>query len=151
MKLAEALMERKAIKTKMTELKKRIYQNATVAEDEEPAEDPLDLMEELFAETAKLEEIIIRINKTNNATPFSDDMTLMEAIIKKDMLDFRHSVYKKLADKATPVFDRYSMSEIKFLPAVDVKEVRKRAAEIAREYHQLNTKIQEINWKTELL
>jgi len=151
MKLAEALMERKAIKNRMNDLKRRIYRNASVPEDEKPAEDPMELMEELRAELEKFEAIIIRINKTNNATPFSDDMTLMEAIIKKDMLNNLHLVYMKLADKATPEYDRYSMSELKFFPAVDVKVVREKAEEIAREYHQLNMKIQEINWKTELL
>ncbi len=151
MKLAEALMERKAIKTKMDELKKRIYQNASVPEDEEPAEDPMALLAELRSATEQFETLVARINMTNNATAFSDEMTLMEAIIKKDMLNFLHLTYVKLADKASPIHDRYSYREIKFIPAVDISDIRKQADEIAKEYRLLNAKIQEINWDTELL
>jgi len=151
MKLAEALMERKAIKTKMNELKKRLYQNASVPEEEEPAEDPMELLEELKAETAKFEALVVRINRTNNATRFSDDMSLMEAIIKKDMLNYLYLVHVNLADKASPIHDRYSYREIKFIPTVDIKDIRKRADDIARDYRELNMRIQEINWETELL
>lgn len=151
MKLAEALMERKAIKTKMEDLKKRVYQNSSIQEGEQPIEDPLKLLEELRVETEKFEAIIARINQTNNVTQLSDDMTLMEAIVKKDMLNYLHLIHINLADKATPTHDRFSRREIKFVPTVDISEVRKKAEEIAKEYRLLDMKIQEANWNTELI
>ena len=84
MKLAEALMERKAIKTKMEELKKRIYQNSRIQEGDSSIEDPMALLEELNQEISNFENLIVRINNTNNATKLADGMTLMEAIVKKD-------------------------------------------------------------------
>jgi hypothetical protein len=151
MKLAEALAERKAIKTKMEDLKKRIYQNAKVQEGDAPIEAPLVLLDELERETAKFEEIIGRINCTNNKAVLPDGSTLMEAIVKKDMLHYLHMVYLNVADKATPVHERFSAREIKFIPTVDVGEIRKKADEIAREYRLLDMKIQKANWDTDLM
>ncbi len=152
MKLAEALMERKAIKTRMEDLKRRIYQSAKVQEGDKPIEEPLALMNELEHERARLEEIIIRINRTNyQALLPGGDMTLMEAIVKKDMLNYLHMIHINLADKATPVHERLSAREIKFVPTVDVAEIRSKADKIAQEYRLLDAKIQEANWKTELI
>lgn len=151
MKLAEALMERKAIKTKMEDLKKRIYQNASIQEGEQPIEAPLQLLDELQVETEKFETIIARINQTNNVTRLSEDMTLMEAIVKKDMLNYLHLIHINLADKATPSHDRFSRREIKFVPAINISDVRKKGDEIAQAYRLLDRKIQEANWNTELI
>lgn len=151
MKLAEALMERKAIKTKMEDLKKRIYQNSRIQEGEQPIEDPIKLIEELHSETKNFEVLIARINQTNNVTHLTEDMTLMEAIVKKDMLNYLHLIHINLADKATPTHDRFSPREIKFIPAIDIVEIRKKADEIAKEYRLLDMKIQEANWNTELI
>lgn len=151
MKLAEALMERKAIKTKMEDLKKRIYQNSSIQEGEQPIEEPLQLLDELQLETKKFETMIARINQTNNVTRLSEDMTLMEAIVKKDMLNYLHLIHINLADKATPSHDRFSRREIKFVPAIDISDIRKKGDEIAQEYRLLDRKIQEANWNTELI
>ncbi len=151
MKLAEALIERKALKTKMEELKKRVYQNARIQEGEQPLEAPLDLLEQLRQETSKFESLVVRINETNNTTPLSDGMTLMQAITRKDMLHYLQLVYQNLADKASPLNERYSQREIKYLPTVNVGEIRRMADDVAREYRQLDAKIQEANWQTELL
>ena len=78
-------------------------------------------------------------------------MTLMEAIVKKDMLNYNHMVHINLADKATPSSARYSNREIKSIPNVDINEIRKKADEIAREYRMLDSKIQEANWMVELV
>ena len=138
MKLAEALMERKAIKNKMEDLKKRIYQSAKVQEGDDPFEDPLALLDELKRETARFEDLIVRINCTNNQTLLPDSsMTLMDAIVKKDMLNYLHTIHTNLADKATPLHERLSAREIKFVPTVNVTEIRAMADQIAKEYRLL--------------
>ena len=153
MKLAEALMERKAIKNKMEELKKRIYQNAQVQEGDMPIENPTHLLQELSEEVKKFEELVIRINNTNMTAKLSgdDELTLMEAIVKKDMLNYAHLIYINLADKATPVNARYSNREIKSIPSIEISDIRKKADDIAKEYRMLDSKIQEANWNTELV
>jgi len=93
MKLAQALIERKAIKTNMEELKKRIYQNAKIQEGDSSIESPLDLMDELDIEIQRYTAIICRINETNNATPIDENLSMMEAIIQKDMLHLKYLVF----------------------------------------------------------
>lgn len=61
MKLAEALIERKAIKNKMEELKKRLYQNAMIQEGDIPIENPVDILNELKEVTLTFEELIKKL------------------------------------------------------------------------------------------
>ena len=151
MRLAEALIERKAIKTKMEELKKRIYQNARVQEGEEPLENPEELLEELKTEVEKFETLVVRINQSNQVTLLADDSTMMEAIVKKDMLHYVHLILTNLADKATHLQERYSLREVKTYPTINVRSIRKQAEEIAKAYRLLDGQIQEANWRAELL
>lgn len=151
MKLAEALIERKALKTKMEELKSRIYKNAQTQEGNEPAEQPLELLSQLREESFKFEKLVIRINKTNNDTLLDEKSTLMEALTQRDMLKYEHFILTNLANKATPATDRYSKREIKFISTIDVKQIRKKADDVAKRYRRLDVKIQEKNWLTDLL
>jgi hypothetical protein len=150
MKLAEALLERKAIKTKMEELKQRLYHNAQKQEGMAPVEEPTELLAELELTLGRFEAIVARINATNAEAQLENGTTLGQAILRKDMLRYLHLVLTNLADKATPSTDRYSQREIKQLPAVDVGDLRRRADEAARAARMLDAKIQEANWKHEL-
>ncbi len=67
------------------------------------------------------------------------------------MLKYEHFILTNLANKATPATDWYSSREVKFISVVDVREIRKKADDIARQHRLLDTKIQEKNWTTELL
>ena len=46
--------------------------------------------------------------------------------------------------------DRYSMSEIKWVATLPVKNLQKRAEDLAKNIRELNALIQETNWKSEL-
>jgi len=150
MKLAEALIERKSIKINMEELKKRIYQNSQVQDGDKPIEQPLQLIDLLYQEIDKFEKLIIQINKTNVETKLTNSMSMMEALTKRDMLRYKHFIYNNLADKATPSTDRYSQREIKFLPTINITDIRKKSDDVAKECRQLDMKIQEANWSVEL-
>jgi predicted mannosyl-3-phosphoglycerate phosphatase (HAD superfamily) len=151
MRIAEALVERKALKTKMEEIKKRIYQNAQVQDGEKPTESPLTLIEDLSEEVKKFEVLVNRINKTNVQIMLESNLSMAEALIKRDMLKYRHLIMANLADKATPTADRYSQREIKFVASIDITDIRKKADEIAKECRQLDMKIQQANWLNDLL
>ncbi len=135
----------------MEELKSRIYKNAQVQEGDNPAEQPLDLLKQLREELKRFESLVIQINKTNNETLVDDRMTLMEALTKRDMIKYEHFILTNLANKATPSTERYSNREIKFVPTIDVREIRKKADEAAKEHRLVDVKIQETNWLTELI
>jgi hypothetical protein len=151
MKLAEALSERKAIKTRMEDLKQRLYRNAHTQEGEPPHERPEALLDELSAEVPRFAAIVARINATNAVARLPSGEPLASAILRRDMLRYLHLCCTNLADKATPVPDRYSRREIKTVPSVDVAAIRRRADEHARDARLLDLEVQEANWRVELV
>ena len=150
MKLAEALQERADLNCNIEQLRARLINNAIVQENEKPAEDPKVLIKELDSSTARLEELMRRINQTNCAT-VSDGSTITELIAQKDALKLKISVYKDLAANASQTARRARMSEIKILSTVDVVKLQKQIDDMSKELRIVDNKIQSLNWSTELL
>lgn len=151
MRLAEALILRADYQKRIEQLKSRILRNAKMQEGDEPAENPTILLAEMERIAQELTRLIQQINKTNSATLLQDGMTIADAIAVRDVLRVRHTIYAGLAQAATVTQDRYTKSEVKFRAAVDVAAIQKQADDIAQEHRELDTLIQEANWKTELL
>ncbi|NOU33235.1 MAG: DIP1984 family protein [Polyangiaceae bacterium] len=150
--LSEALMERKDTKSRMEGLKKRLYAVARTEEGLLPPESPLDLLRELMAEVLAFESLVARIDGTNAATNLSDGTPLVSALIRRDMLRYRHLLVSGLADHAisSPSQGRYSAREIRSVPAVDVSQLRRDADGFAREGRVLDAEIQRANWSTQV-
>lgn len=149
MKLAEALQERADLNKRIAQLSSRLCMNATVQEGEKPAEDPAELIRELEECTARLEELITKINLTNCKTTV-DGVTLTELISKKDILTLKINSYRDLLNNASRLSQRATRSEIKILSTVNVKELQKRVDDLSKELRITDNKIQETNWKTEI-
>lgn len=149
MKLAQALNERAALQTRMSELASRLSANARMQEGVSPAEDP----EKLFAEyegcAAQLEELIGRINRTNNSTVI-EGKTLTELLAKRDCLKMRVMTYRSFLNEASMTVHRAMRSEIKILSTVSVEDYRKILDEYSKELRELDGAIQMANWVTEL-
>jgi len=151
MKLAEALNERAHISQRLQELKERIKQNATHQEGEDPTENPIDLLKEFNQCSARFDDLVVRINQTNNGVILSDGMPLVEALTVRESLKMKHSFYRSLASEAIPKQSRYSHSEIKIVSAIQVASVQSQADRFAKEYRELDGKIQQSNWNNELV
>ncbi len=152
MKLAEALLERKSIKEQIAALRERAFKDAWVQEGDLPAERPEDLMAEIEKLTRRLETLVVAINRTNLQARLPDGLTLMEAIVHRDMLKLRQKLVTDLVDAAAPDRDswRITRSEVKFQPTIDVARWRREADALAKAYRELDTAIQAVNWTTEL-
>jgi len=153
MKLAEALLERKSIKEQIHNLKERALKDARVQEGDEPSEMPEELLDELEKLAERLEKLIVLINKTNINSTLPDGTSIMEAIAQRDMLKMRYQAAKDLADAATPERNawRITRSELKFKPTIDIPMWRKKTDELAKEYRELDGKIQAANWTIDLI
>jgi uncharacterized membrane protein YccC len=151
MKLAEALMLRADCQKRIAELRGRLIDSAKVQEGETPPENPQPLLEQIEQVAAEMLHLIQRINRTNSATPFSASNTLTDALAERDILYIRRKNFEELAEAATVRQDRYSRSEVKFQSTFDVGMVRKRMDELSKQARQLDMKIQELNWTTELV
>lgn len=150
MKLAEALQERADLNRKIEELRGRLSSNVIVQEGEETAEDPNELFAELDAAVARLEEMTARINETNCLTRDGNE-SITDLIARKDALRLQANVYRNAVSEASETARRARRTEIKVFSAVDVKALQKKADGIARELRKTDNRIQELNWKTELL
>jgi hypothetical protein len=150
MKLAEALILRADYQKRIEQLRQRLLRNAKVQEGDQPAEDPRELLAEVERTAADLERLIQRINRTNAATRFDAGLSLSDALARRDVLKIRNAVLRELAGTATVEQVRYSGSEIKFQSTVDVAATQRQADELARQYRELDTRIQELNWATDL-
>ena len=150
MKLAEALILRADQQKRIEQLRQRLLRNAKVQEGDKPAEDPRELLAEVERTAADLERLIQRINRTNAATQFDTGLSLSDALARRDVLKIRNAVLRELAGTATVEQVRYSGLEIKFRSTVDVADTQRRADDLARQYRELDTRIQELNWATDL-
>ncbi len=151
MKLAEALILRADIKKRIEQLRLRLLRNAKVQEGQKPGEDPEALTQEFERLSQEMLDLIQRINKTNSATHMADGGTLADAVALRDVLTMKHNLYRELAQAATITADVRTRSEVKFKSTVRVAQTQKLADKYAQTHRELDTKIQEMNWDTELL
>lgn len=151
MKLAEALIRRSDLQKYVKQYKHRLAKCATVQEGLDPVEDPQQLLAKAGQAVGELEQLVRRINRTNALTPFGEGETLADAVIRRDMLMVRHLLHFDLADAATVSESRYSQREIRTLPTVDVVAIRRAGDALAREFRELDTRIQALNWTVDLV
>jgi hypothetical protein len=151
MKLAEALILRADYKKRTAQLRQRINNNAKVQEGEEPAENPQALLNEFEQVVEGTFDLLKRINKTNSITEFEAGKTLTDALAERDILAERRKAYDDLVEYASLRHERYSRSEIKFQSTVNVPQIQKQVDDLAKAYRELDTKIQTLNWMTDLV
>jgi hypothetical protein len=153
MKLAEALALRADAIKRIERIRRRAEACARYQEGEEPAENAADLLAEADSVLSRLEDLIGRINKTNAATAFDDEITLTDAIARRDVLRLRHSVLSSVADAAAGDSlrgYRHMRSELRYLAAVPVSDLRAAADDLARQSRDLDVQIQRVNWDADL-
>ena len=147
MKLAEALLLRADLMKKIEHLQNRITPVLIVSDDKLPQEDPDKLMAQLRKAIQDLETLIIRINKTNNETYIEGEGFLMEALAKRDSL-------KILSEKLRYI--RYAAQinnsgDKNLKKTIDIKNLQIEMDQTGRAFREIDSKIQEINWLTELI
>lgn len=152
MRLAEALSARAELQRRIEQLRARIGDNARFQEGEEPAENAAALLTEADAALDELRGLIGRINATNIRVAVGEG-TMTDALATRDVLRLRHSLLADAANAASGAgqgYMRQMRSELRQFPALPVGELRTRADEVARELRELDSRIQQANWSSEL-
>lgn len=149
-KLAEALAERADCQKRIEELKKRLVRSARVQEGDRPAENPAELFTEVDRTFARWLDLVTSINRTNAKTAFSKNRTIADAIAERDAAGKKRDFLASVAESAGTRQDRYSKSEVKFLATISVSDLQKQIDQLSKSFRELDTKIQELNWKTDL-
>lgn len=149
MKLAEMLNERKVVKEEIRKIKERLYLSAKVQEgDARLVESPEELKIKLIILFEKLQTLIVKINRTNIKTQV-DGKSLMELIAERDKNIAIAEALHGLAGNATPRPERFSRKEIRYVPTVDIQEIRKEADSYSQMAREIDNKIQAANWNSE--
>ena len=150
MKLAEALILRADLQKRIAQLKGRLKDSARVQEGDTPAEEMSALYEELEHCLAELENLIYHINMTNVQT-LHEGVSLTRMMASKDVLTTRISVYRELIEHVTDQGTRYGRNEIKYVRTIDVAELRRTTDQYSKQLRELDMRIQQLNWTTELI
>lgn len=150
MKLATALSERADIQRRISELSGRLNNNARVQDGEKPSEDPQELLTELNKDFERLEDLIARINRTNNETK-NGDVTLTDLIAKRDCLKQKIGIMRSFLNTASEKVSRYSKTEIRILSTVSVSDLQKEVDKLSKELRETDETIQGLNWTTDLI
>lgn len=151
MKLAEALIERAEIQKKNSQLISRITSNAMVQEGDVPSEQPEQLIAEYEANMERFLVLVQRINDTNSNTLFDDAITVAAAIAKRDFLGAKIRSFRTIYESATIKSERYSQKEVKFVRCIDAKALQDAIGRMSKEYREIDTKLQGINWTVDLI
>ncbi len=146
MKLAEALLLRADLQKKVDQLTNRLKPVMIVQAGKIPQEDPVKLMAQLRNSIKKLEEIIVKINKTNILTALPDGRPIMEGLAQRDSLKTLIAQLRILRLSAQiPSYNANSMQN-----TIQVKDLQVELDQTGRAFREIDTQIQEINWTTEL-
>jgi hypothetical protein len=153
MKLAEALILRSDTQKRFNSLQSRAQAVARHQEGEEPSEDANALVIQAEELLDDLESLVRRINLTNATAQLEGGTSITAGIARRDMLKFRQALINTVANAGSGGADkaRQMRSELKYVSAVSVSDLRDRANELAKAYRELDTKIQEANWRVDLV
>lgn len=150
MKLAEALILRADLNRRFEQVKARAVRNVKVQEGDTSAEDAVRLIGELNGIADQLARVIRQINRTNATAAFDQTMTITDALAERDRLAMLARSYRELSAAASVDQQRYMRTELRFVATVDIPGLERQADDLSRQFRMIDTRIQELNWQTEL-
>jgi hypothetical protein len=156
MKLAEALLLRADRNRTFEQLRARIAASARHQEGERPPENASDLIQAASGVLDDLQRLIRQINRTNSETLMPDGRRVTDALAERDVLRLRYALLTGAADAASGasqrgIVMRATRSELKVVTDLEVRDLRQRASDAARQVRELDAQIQQVNWTTELI
>jgi hypothetical protein len=158
--IAEALDERKKLRTALTELQQM---PTTVDEDEEEeaaktaATESLEKVEIILS---RIQELSVSINRRNSETKIAwedGELSIMEAVSLRDRLVTEHRFYDGLLDSQESALKpsrrwgaARSKDDVKVKPVIEPKALRMARDQAAKTVAALDNAIQKVNWTVEL-
>jgi hypothetical protein len=153
MKLAEALVQRKALQQRISQAEEAITLSAVSSEGWDPDEDPKAIEQDLARLHQEFEELVVRIHRTNISARLESGKTLTEAIAHRDTLAKQHRFAKTLLETVLKRnqpqdWEREKQRKIAVLP---VKDLRRNHDELGKDLRLLDTTLQQANWTVDVL
>lgn len=148
MKLGDALGQRVECELRLDDLRKRLVRNACLPEGEAPAEDPQGLLDDVDRTALRLVELVQTIHRTANATRF-DEGTLEDAMAEREVLGRKRDLLIVVADAATA--EPHPGRDLHMLPTIQVARIHRHVDQLAKRYREIDAKIQELCWRTDVI
>ena len=149
-KLAEALMLRSEYQQKIQNLQGRIMMNLKVQENEKPHEDPNALISEMMKLNDNLASLIKKVNQKNNEVTLENGQTLTEALADREALMKKRRSLSNIVDIAGQRDMRMTHTEVKINTTVDIAKLQKEIDSISKQFRQIDTQIQGLNWLVDI-
>lgn len=150
MKLAEALLQRSEYQKKIDNLSQRILANLKVQENDQPYENPEELLAEAMKANDELCALVQRINRRNTEVQLPNGRTIAEGLAERDMLMKKIQLFSAMANHAGQRDYRISRAEVKMCVTMDVGDIQKKMDALSQEHRRLDTMIQGQNWLVDL-
>jgi len=148
MKLAEALLLRADLQKKISRLTSRITPNMVVLAGKSPQEDPAKLMAQLRKTITDLQKLIVKINITNVITTDEGGKTLMENLAVRDAYKTQLEQLRLIRQSAQ--IHGQSSSYNNPVNTIKVSVLQSEIDQTGRAFREIDTKIQGLNWLTDL-
>lgn len=149
MYLAEALIERKDLRNKVQEKYNEVTSN--LAAETAGAYDCATVLLAALDLEDRIEQLSVEINTANNKPNVIDDMSIMQAIAKRDKLTTILAQLKTI--KSTIGYStnrRRTTTDIVLVPQLDVTTLAKLTEEVTVALSKLSAEIQRANWTVSL-
>ena len=159
MKLAEALIKRIGLDKEINDISARLLQNAEIQAGEKPLESSESLIDILNEKVEQLENLVRRINNTNSKTKVDDIYSVSDLVTKKERYKRLFKIFRLSLNIAYSRFNGRHMrtrppamsNEVKTLLLLDTKIYEKHCSQSRNDLYDIEKKIHQINWATELL
>lgn len=153
MRLAEALILRKYNKEQLESFQHEISSILFVAEGQEPEENIYEMLDSLAELTSKQIQLISDIEKTNALTEIEGIGSIAKALTIRQMLSQKQRIINALCESIQ--YGRSDRrigigqgSDVQTISIVELKEI---SNEIGKSLRELEVKLQQTNWSTELV
>jgi len=150
MKIAEALLLKADMDSKITSLTERIKKYAVVQEGTEPHEDPRKLIKKVNGVTADRFDLARRIQAANARAKTADGRSVSDVLLHREMLRWQSHVIKQAIEATQKEPDRYRLAELKWVSVIDVEKMQKQLDDFSKRLREANAAIQEANWREDL-
>ena len=76
---------------------------------------------------------------------------MTQLLAEKDVLQKKLDIYRSVYSRAIIRNERYSRNEIRFVSIINGESLQKNINAMSKQYRELDLKIQQANWTTELM
>ncbi|EGP5447167.1 hypothetical protein D2A89_03365 [Enterococcus faecium] len=154
MKLAEALLLRRDLESKLTLLREEIASSAVIQEGDTLDRSIDDLLLDYETTNQEFAQLVIAINQRNAVAKIGEQETIAAALIaaaleKREALRRSHAMLTATLE-AAKVAPRMGRNEIRMIRTIDTKQITDRLNQTAKALRELDGQIQQTNWLVDL-